>query len=246
MELTKLIIILVIVLVLIALALSGKLRALCRATLNLFVEDLAATPEGAEALFNQKLDETEEKFRKANTVFQKIAGRRHRCKEEMTELKKKLERIESQCETLAKNNDVEGLDIKIAEREAITEDIRLHEEALVALEKAYKDASEVRKACEENVENLKKQKEHIVSKMKLNRDMKSVYDDLEGIGADDYTSKLLDRVIEKGNDMADIVTGSKEAYESKTSTKARKVDQRLNTSANDAYKQELLKQYGKM
>ena len=63
--------------------------------------------------------------------------------------------------------------------------------------------------------------------------------------AGDHTSKLLDKVIEKGDDLADIVAGSKEAYETKTSTKSKKVDQRLKSSANDDYKQQLLSKYGK-
>lgn len=43
----------------------------------------------------------------------------------------------------------------------------------------------------------------------------------------------------------DTVAGSKEAYETKTSTKAKKVDQRLKSSANDDYKQQLLNKYKK-
>ena len=54
MSLTTLLIIIVIGVILFALIISGKLRALVKAFFNLFVEDLAATPEGAEALFNQK------------------------------------------------------------------------------------------------------------------------------------------------------------------------------------------------
>ena len=103
----------------------------------------------------------------------------------------------------------------------------------------------LRSACEENLNQIRKKKKQIVTQMKRNRDMKDIYDDLEGIGAGDHTSKLLDKVIEKGDDLADVVAGSKEAYETKTSTKAKKVDQRLKSSANDDYKQQLLNKYKK-
>lgn len=244
-SLTKLLIIIVVVVILFALAVSGKLRALVKAFLNLFVEDLASTPEGAEALFNQKEEEVEEKFRKADTVYKKVAGQRKRCKEELENLEVKLTTIESQCERLAKAHDEEGLDIKIAERADIVEDIDIHKDTLKTLEAALKDASEARSACEENLNQIRKKKKQIVTQMKRNRDMKDIYDDLEGIGAGDHTSKLLDKVIERGDDLADIVAGSKEAYETKTSTKAKKVDQRLKSSANDDYKQQLLNKYKK-
>ena len=217
---------------------SGKLRALVRAFFNLFVEDLAATPEGAEALFNQKEEEVEEKFRRADTVYKKVAGQRKRCKDELAELESRLTTVESQCERLAKAHDEEGLDIKISERADIVDDIAMHKDTLKTLEAALKDATEARSACEENLNQ-------ILTQMKRNRDMKDIYDDLEGIGAGDHTSKLLDKVIEKGDDLADVVAGSKEAYETKTSTKAKKVDQRLKSSANDDYKQQLLNKYKK-
>ena len=218
MSLTTLLIIIVIGVILFALIISGKLRALVRAFFNLFVEDLAATPEGAEALFNQKEEEVEEKFRRADTVYKKVAGQRKRCKDELAELESRLTTVESQCERLAKAHDEEGLDIKISERADIVDDIAMHKDTLKTLEAALKDATEARSACEENLNQIRKKKKQIVTQMKRNRDMKDIYDDLEGIGAGDHTSKLLDKVIEKGDDLADVVAGSKEAYETKTST----------------------------
>ena len=244
-SLTQMIYVTVVIIVLVALGLSGKLRALGKAFLNLFVEDLASSPEGAEALFNQKLEEVEDKYRRASDVFARIAGERTNCKKQLESLKSKLKTVENRCEQLAQNQDVESLRIKASERADIIEEIKLHEETLVTLEAALKDADDARKACEENLNNLKKQKKQVVTKMKRNRDMKSIYDDLNGIGAGDNTSKLLDKVIERGTDLDNLVTGSKEAYDTKTSTKSRKIDQKLQASENDAYTQSLLSKYKK-
>ena len=244
-SLTKLIIGIIIFAFIFILIISGKARALVTAFFNLFIEDLAATPEGAEALFNQKEEEVNDKFRRADNVYKKVAGQRKRCKDELESLKNKLSNIESQCERLAQAQDDEGLTIKVNERADVIEEIDIHKETLKTLEVALKDATEARTACEENLNQIRKKRKQVVTQMKRNRDMQSIYNDLEGIGAGDHTSKLLDKVIEKGTDLEDLVVGSKEAYETKTSTKARKVDQRLKTSANDAYKQELLNKYKK-
>lgn len=245
MELTKLLIIIAVLVIVFALAVSGKLRALVKAFFNLFVEDLASTPEGAEALFNQKEEEVNEKFRRADAVYKKVAGQRKRCKDTIAELEAKLVQVEAQCDKLAKMQDMEGLDIKIAERADIVDEISINKQTLITLEGALKDASEARTACEENLRIIQKKRKQVVTQMKRNRDMKDIYDDLEGIGAGDHTSKLLDKVIERGDDLADMVAGSKEAYETKASTKAKKVDQRLKSSANDDYKQQLLNKYKK-
>jgi phage shock protein A len=245
MPLSNLIFITVILLLLFIFWKSGKLRALVTGFFNLFVEDLAATPEGAQALFNEKIDEVDEKYRRADNVYKKIAGQRKRCAEELASLKNQLQHVEKDCERLAKAADEEGLDIKIQQRADIIDDIEVHKETLTSLEKALKDATEARAACEENLNNLKKQSKQVVNKMKHNRDMKDIYDDLEGIGAGDHKSKLLDKVIERGTELDDLVAGSKEAYDTKTSTKARKLDKRLKSSANDDYKKSLMEKYNK-
>lgn len=244
-ELTKLLIGIAVFLVIFILIISGKARTLVSAFFNLFVEDLASTPEGAEALFAQKEDKIRESFYKADEVFKKVAGQKKRCAEELAQLKNNVKLIESSCEKLAASGDEESLDIKIRERSDIIDDIKLHEKTLVELEGAYKAAFEARRACEENLENISKKKKQVIGEMKRNRDMKQVYDDLEGIGANDHTTRLLDKVVEKSQDMDDMVEGSKVAYETKTSTKVKQVERKLKVSEDDAYKQELLKKFNK-
>lgn len=243
MSLTKFIVCAVIFVIVFILIISGKARTLLKAFFNLFIEDLAATPEGADALYREKEADTEEKFRHADEVFKKIAGQRTRCKNELQQLNIKLSTIEKQCETLAAKGDEEGLDIKIEERQETIEDIETHKESLDKLGAAHEAAKEARNACEEVLNNIRRERRKIVSQMKQDRDMKGIYEDLEGIGANTETNRLLNRVREKSNDLSDVANGAKEAYETRTSTKARKVNQRLNSSANDDYKQKLMAKY---
>ena len=243
MALSKIIFYAIVFVIIFALIISGKLRALLKAFFNLFVEDMAATPEGAEALFRQKEEETAEKFRKADNVFKKVAGQRKRIGDELAALQNKLTQVEQQCERLASCGDEEGLGIKVVERADILDEIALHKQTLSSLNAAHRDAAEARAACEEALNEIKKKRKQVVSSMKHNRDMKDIYDDLEGIGADNHTSKLLERVIEKSSDMQDVVAGSKEAYDTKASTKSRKLDKRLSASATDEYKNALLNKY---
>lgn len=243
-SLTKLVIFLVIAVVLLILVLSGKARTLLKAFFNLFVEDLAATPEGAEALFRQKEEETEEKFKRADAVFKKIAGRRKRTSDELAALKVNLDKCEKACVEFAKKGDDESLDIKATERAEILEDIALHEESLQKLVAAYKDASEARAACEEALHEVQRQRKQVVSRMKQNQDMKDIYADLEGIGANDRTTKLLERVMEKDDELQDMAVGSKESYDTKGSTRVKRANQKATTLATQDYKASLKAQYG--
>ena len=242
-SLTQIILGVIIFGILAVLVVSGKARALGKAFINLFVEDMAATPEGAEALFRQKEEQVEDSFRKADNVFKKIAGQLSRNKEEMEDLRSRLPRIEKDCEKLAKKGDREGLQIKAAERADILEDIDNHVHVIDELEKALEAASQARKACEENLAQVRKQHKKTVADMKRNSQMKEVYDDLEGIGADTHTSRMLERVMEKSQEMDDLVEGSRQAYESRTSTKVKRLNEKLRSSDADDYANALLAKY---
>lgn len=242
-SLTKLIIILVVVIILLILILSGKARTLFKAFFNLFIEDLAATPEGAEALFRQKEEETSDKFKRADEVFKKIAGRRKRCSDELVDLKSRLAKCEKACEDFAKKGDDESLDVKISERAELLEDIQLHEESLIKLNAAHKDASEARSACEEALRDVQRQRKQVVSRMKQNQDMKDIYADLEGIGANDRTTRLLDRVMEKDDELQDMAVGSKESYDTKASTRVKRVNKKAADMASQDYKAQLKAKY---
>ena len=222
---------------------SGKARALGKAIINLFVEDMAATPEGAEALFRQKEEQVEDSFRKADNVYKKIAGQLTRNQEELNELNSRLPKIETQCEKLAKKGDREGLTIKAAERSDILEEIENHNHVIDELQKALTSAAQARKACEDNLAQVKKQHKKTISDMKRNTQMKEVYDDLEGIGADTPTSRMLDRVIEKSQEMDDLVEGSRQAYESRTSTRVKRLNERIRSSEADEYADALIAKY---
>lgn len=222
---------------------SGKARTLGKAFINLFVTDLASTPEGAEALFLQKEEQVEESFRKADEVYKKIAGQLSRNERELKEMEDQIPRIEKDCERLAQKNDKEGLMIKAQERSDILEEIENHKIVIQELTGARNAAAQARKACEDDLAQVRKQHKKVVADMKRNTQMKEVYDDLEGIGADNHTSRMLERVVTKSQELDDMVEGSRQAYETKTSTKVKKLNERLRKNDADDYANKLLKQY---
>ena len=124
------------------------------------------------------------------------------------------------------------------------EDIALHEESLVKLAAAYKDAADARSACEEALRDVQRKRKQVVSRMKQNRDMKDIYADLEGIGATDRTTKLLERVMEKDDELQDMAVGSKESYDTRTSTRVKRTNQKATSMATQDYKAALKAQYG--
>jgi hypothetical protein len=204
---------------------------------------MAATPEGAEALYSQKEDDVKESLRAADEVYKKIAGQLSRYESELEELQKSLPKIEADSQQLARRGDREGLYIKSQERTDTIEEIENHKAIVDKLQKAKEDADRARKDCEANLDRIKKEHKRVVTSLKQNAEMKKIYADLDGIGADDHTTELLEKVKERSQDLDDLVEGSRQAYESKLSTRKTRLNERLRTTETDEYAEKLLNQY---
>lgn len=53
----------------------GKLKVLIGGFLNIFVEDMAKTPEGAKAVFQQAIEEVQDRYNKAGEMAYAIKRR---------------------------------------------------------------------------------------------------------------------------------------------------------------------------
>lgn len=222
---------------------SGKARALVKGFINIFIEDRAATPEGADALYSAKEDDVMESLRTADEVFRKIAGQLARYQAELKDLEAKLPRIEQDSIKLAQRGDREGLYIKSQERTDVMEEIENHKNIIAKLQSAKDNAERARNDCEANLDRIKKEHKKVVTSLKQNAEMEKIYSDLNGIGADDATTALLEKVKERSQDLDDLVEGSRQQYESKISTRKQRLDERLRHSDTDDYAESLLRQY---
>lgn len=222
---------------------SGKARALLKGFINIFIEDRAATPEGADALYSSKEDDVRESLRTADEVFRKIAGQLSRYEAELKELENRLPQIEQDSIKLAKRGDRDGLYIKSQERTDVMEEIENHKNIIQKLRGAKDNAERARNDCEANLDRIKKEHKKVVTSLKQNAEMEKIYSDLNGIGADDATTALLEKVKERSQDLDDLVEGSRQQYESKISTRKQRLDERLRHSETDEFAEQLLRHY---
>lgn len=65
----------------------GKLKVLVGGFLNIFVEDIAKTPEGAKAVFQQAIEEVQERYNKAGDTLNRFVG-------EQSSVQKNLNKLE--------------------------------------------------------------------------------------------------------------------------------------------------------
>lgn len=245
MDFKVLITIIVIVVLLLILALFPEARALVRAFFRLFVKDMSTTPEGAEAIFEEKIDEARESYSKADDAYKKAVGKLSSAKRELNNLEERLKRVEAECESLVKNGKMESARLKVEEREEILSDIRRYNELIKAFTQATETAKEAQQLCEENLRKLKRESKETVENMKVKKALAEVYDDMNELKASTGTDKLLEYVRDKNKDLNEIVEGSKAVHDNKMSTRLKKAEAEAKQVQSNDYLDSLMKKYNK-
>ena len=245
MELKTLIFVVVLILIIAVFALFPEARALLSGFTRLFIKDMATTPEGAEAIYTEKIDEAQEAYNKADNVLKTQSGRLSNAKKELSGLKNKLTKIESDCESFVKVGNMEMAALKAEEREEVLSSISRYTELVKTYEAAVKNASDIHAMCENNLRKLKREKKEIVENMKMKQDMQAAYDDLDELKNSTGTDKLIDSIREKNKDLDALAEGSRVVHESRISTKLQKADNEAKKIQQNAYLESLKKKYNK-
>ena len=245
MDLGKLIVILVVAVVILIFILFPEVRTLFSGITRLFIKDMATTPEGAEAIYGEKIDQAQDAYNKADNAYKVAAGKLSNAQKDMKNLKAKLEKVESECESLVKANKIELAQLKADEREEIMADINRYSELVKAYEDAANTAKEAQEMCEKNLRKLKRESKEVVENMKVKKQLQEVYDDMDELKNVTATDKLLDSVRDKNKDLDAIVEGSKVVHNNKMSTKLAKAEVEAKKNSSNDYLDSLKKKYNK-
>lgn len=245
MELGKLIFIFAVIFFCLILILFPEARSLLSGFTRLIVKDMATTPEGAEALYGEKISEATDAYRKADNAYKLAAGKLSNAKRDASNLQKKLAAIEADCETLVRANKLEMAQLKADEREAILSDISRVQELVKAYTEAATTAQEAQELCEKNLLKLKRESKEVVENMKVKKQLQEIYDDMDELKMVTGTDKLLDAVRDKNKDLDAIVEGSKVVHNNKLSTKVQRAEVEAKKSSSNDYLENLKKKYNK-
>lgn len=245
MSLTALIIGIVVVIFVLLLIFFPEFRALFKGLTRVFIKDIATTPEGAEAIYDEKINDAQEAYNKADNALKVAAGKLSNAQRDMETLKSRLAKTEADCESLVKNGKLDMAQLKAEEREEIVADIKRLAELIKAYEAATNTAKEAQEMCGRNLRKLKRESKDVVENMKVKQQLKEVYDDMDELKNVTATDKLLDSVREKNSNLNAIVEGSKVVHESKTSTKLQKAEAEAKKIQSNDYLDALKKKYNK-
>ena len=245
MSLMHLIIEIAVFIFVLLLILFPEFRALLKGFARVFIKDMATTPEGAEAIYGEKIDEAQDAYSKADNAYRIAAGKLSNAKKDMETLKTRLTKVEAECETFVKNGKIDMAQLKSEEREEIISDIERLSQLIKAFEVATAQAKEAQEMCEKRLRKLKRESKEVVENMIVKNQLKEVYDDMDELKNVTATDKLLDSVREKNKDLDAVVEGSKVIHESRLSTRLQKAEAEAKKLQTNDYLESLKKKYNK-
>lgn len=227
------------------LILFPEFRALLKGFARVFIKDMATTPEGAEAIYGEKIDEAQDAYNKADNAYKVAAGKLSTVKRDMETLKTRLLKVEAECETFVKNGKMDMAQLKSEEREEILADIERMSQLIAAYEVASAQAKEAQEMCEKRLRKLRRESKEVVENMKVKSQLKEVYDDMDELKNVTATDKLLDSVRERNKDLDAVVEGSKAIHENRLSTRLQKAEAEAKQLQSNDYLESLKKKYHK-
>ena len=245
MTTAQLLILIVAIIVVAIFILFPESRKLLSGFIRLFFKDMASTPEGAEAIYSEKIEEAQERYNKADNALRVAAGRLHNAENELKLLQSQLTKEEKECETLVQKGDMANAEIKVEQREEILSSIERTKKLVEAFTAAKKEAEQVHSHCQKELKKLQKESKDVVENMKVKQQLEEVYDDMDELKNTTATDKLLNQVREKNKDLNASVEGAKVIHNSKLSTKIQKADDAAKKAQSSDYLESLKKKYNK-
>ena len=245
MSLSTLLFGIVLGLIILILIMFPESRKLLTGFTRLFIKDMATTPDGAKAIYEQKIDEAQKKYNIADDALRKAAGRLKMEENKLENLQDRLKKVEKTCESLVSKGDMASAAIKADERAEIVSDIERTKKLITAYSTAKEDAMEVHKVCEANLKKLRRDSKEVVENMRVKEQLNDVYDSMNDLKNTTATDKLLVSIKEKNEDLNASVAGARVVHDNKTSTKVQRVNEKAKKIENDEYLESLKKKYNK-
>lgn len=202
---------------------------------SMFVHDIAKTPEGATAVYNEAIEEERELYRKACNALSKTTGQLKEAKDTLTVLENKLKETESYCERLVAAGREKDAMLYAEKREELLADIERQKIIIAEYEPMVAEAQTLVNQRERNLRQLKKDQKDKVNQMKLDMQTKKMHEDMDDLRNDRTTHKLLSVVDERAKDLRKEATGARMVHQSKTSTKIANIEKSMAQEKSSEY-----------
>lgn len=221
------------------------IKVLIGGFLGIFVKNMANTPDGARAVYDQAIAEAEENYKKVSKVLNKFSGELKEKKDQIAMLERNIKRYETECEALVQAGRYDDARVFSDKRNAAIAELEGLKEYRDQLEPMVAEATQAHTMYAKKLQQLKDESTRVVNEMQLNRTMDGLLADLDELRRDSATDKLLGAVRDGASDLRKEVQGGMVVHQNRLSTKVAQAEAAARSAQSDAYLNELMEKYKK-
>lgn len=219
------------------------LKVLVGGFLGIFIQDMAKTPDGARAVYQQKIDEAQEEYNKVSRVLNRFAGELEGKLRDKARLCREIEDAERKCEDCIRTGNDAQARIFSQKRAQLLSDLDSVEQYIQQLQPMVAEAKGAHEMYAKKLEQLKVEAKKTVNEMQLNQSMQSLLADLDELRQDSATDKLLSAVREGADDLRKETRGGMVVHQNRLSTQVAQAEAVASAAQSDAYLESLKAKY---
>lgn len=224
----------------------GKLRIIAKGFMGLFVRNIAETPEGARAIYEEAIDKAQKKYNQASDALAQAAGQYKEAEDNLKATSARLAEVESGAERLAAGQRFDQVQILAEEREQLLKDKSMYEQALGELQPIVDESKEIMQFCEKELVRLKREQVTVVSNLERNIRVKEMMDQMDQLKRNTNLDQMLGMVKEGAAKKKQMAEGARVVHESRRSTQVARVEADLAGSAAASYVEQLRAKHQKV
>lgn len=211
------------------------LKVLLGGFLNLFIEDTAKTPKGAEAIFNKAIEEAQDKYQKASDTLKTITGRLDSVVRQRDEAAKAVKEYEEKARRAMAHGREEDARLYAEKRQDALLSLNQYEETYKQLVPVVKQAKEIYVQRQNYLKDIQRKKKIKIEQLKTNQNIEEAFDDLDDLRKDTPTKKLLGIIDEEITAGTERTAGARIVHEAKLDTRVAHADEKSNSYAVDDF-----------
>ncbi len=218
-----------------------KAKSLIGGFLENFITDTAKTPEGARAIYAQKIEEVQNDYNDAVYTLQDLAGQLKTIKDQFEDSQARAQDFDAKTRAAVNKGD---------DKTARTFAVNYQEELVTMnalsqqyeeMRKAVEEAKKIKELLENKLVELKKESKRVVSEMITNEQVANAYSSIDKLKASTGTDKMLNAARDGAQSSRERAAGAKVIYQSSREGKLNEATARASDYQVDAYLESLKK-----
>lgn len=212
-----------------------KGRILLKGWLGLIFENVSKTPDGVNAIYQQKIDEITDNYTVAYDNYKLLNGRLEQAKVEKSNCKKEMDETDYKIKSLLLQGREDDAMLFAEKGAKLTDKEKQLDNEIADLEVKVSEAKDLFENIKEKRNELIAEQEEAVRSLKTSKNMENIYNAMDDMNKKTSTDKLLDSARKNVKEAETRSKGAKAVHDNSTESKMAQIEKELGSSRGNDY-----------